>query len=71
LEIGILVGKQIKLLHQAPFSGSIAFEVGNNMVFMRISEAGLIQVIPEVAPTRIGIFQNRKSSLMQSSTAIF
>ncbi|WP_194973499.1 FeoA family protein [Aquiflexum lacus] len=49
LEIGILVGKRIKLLHQAPFSGSIAFEVGNNMVFMRISEAGLIQVIPEVA----------------------
>jgi Fe2+ transport system protein FeoA len=49
LEIGILVGKQIRLLHQAPFSGSIAFEIGNNMVFMRKSEAGLIRVIPEGA----------------------
>jgi Fe2+ transport system protein FeoA len=49
LEIGILVGKQIRLLHRAPFSGSIAFEVGNNMIFMRKSEAGLICVIPEDA----------------------
>lgn len=47
LEIGILVGKQIRLLHQAPFSGSVAFEVGNNMVFMRKKEAALIRVIPD------------------------
>jgi Fe2+ transport system protein FeoA len=47
LEIGVLVGKRIKLLHQAPFSGSMAFEVGENLVFMRKSEANLIQVFPE------------------------
>jgi Fe2+ transport system protein FeoA len=47
LEIGVLVGKRIKLLHQAPFSGSVAFEVGENLVFMRKSEANLIQVFPE------------------------
>jgi len=53
LEIGVLVGKPIKLLHQAPFSGSIAFEVDNNMVFMRKSEAGLIQVIPELTEQEV------------------
>jgi Fe2+ transport system protein FeoA len=61
LEIGILVGKQIRLLHQAPFSGSIAFEVGNNMVFMRKSEAGLIRVIPEGT--------NQKVNFQESETA--
>jgi Fe2+ transport system protein FeoA len=61
LEIGILVGKQIRLLHQAPFSGSIAFEVGNNMVFMRKSEAGLIRVIPENA--------HQKANFKESETS--
>jgi ferrous iron transport protein A len=56
LEIGVLVGKRIKLLHQAPFSGSIAFEIGENLVFMRKSEANLIQVVPEV---KIKIIRNQ------------
>jgi Fe2+ transport system protein FeoA len=61
LEIGILVGKQIRLLHQAPFSGSIAFEVGNNMVFMRKSEAGLIRVVPEGTNQKV-IFQESETA---------
>ncbi|RPA67522.1 ferrous iron transport protein A [Cyclobacteriaceae bacterium YHN15] len=60
LEIGVLVGKRIKLLHQAPFSGSVAFEVGENLVFMRKSEAKLIQVIPE------GENQDNKESVLKT-----
>ncbi|SMD42219.1 FeoA domain-containing protein [Aquiflexum balticum DSM 16537] len=60
LEIGVLVGKRIKLLHQAPFSGSMAFEVGENLVFMRKSEANLIQVIPE------GENQDNKESVLKT-----
>ncbi|MFD2201659.1 FeoA family protein [Shivajiella indica] len=47
LEIGIFVGKRIKLLHKAPFSGPLAFEVEGNQVFMRKNEAKMIQVVPE------------------------
>jgi Fe2+ transport system protein FeoA len=60
LEIGVLVGKRIKLLHQAPFSGSVAFEVGENLVFMRKSEANLIQVVPE------GENQDNKESVLKT-----
>lgn len=60
LEIGVLVGKRIKLLHQAPFSGSMAFEVGENLVFMRKSEANLIQVVPE------GENQDNKESVLKT-----
>jgi Fe2+ transport system protein FeoA len=60
LEIGVLVGKRIKLLHQAPFSGSMAFEIGENLVFMRKSEANLIQVVPE------GENQDNKESVLKT-----
>lgn len=44
LEIGLVPGKPIQLLHQAPFHGPIAFQVGENMLAIREQEAKLILV---------------------------
>ncbi|MGF1637609.1 MAG: ferrous iron transport protein A [Cyclobacteriaceae bacterium] len=44
LELGILVGKQIKLQHKAPFSGAMAYEIDQTRVCIRLQEAELIEV---------------------------
>nr|MBI1230823.1 ferrous iron transport protein A [Cytophagales bacterium] len=46
LEIGLLPGKQIRVIQRAPFGGPIAFLVDGHMMALRISEAELIQVQP-------------------------
>jgi Fe2+ transport system protein FeoA len=46
LEMGVWTGKSIRLLHSAPFGGSLAFEIGENVVCMRPLEAALIMVEP-------------------------
>jgi ferrous iron transport protein A len=44
MELGIRPGKSIRLLHKAPFSGPLAFDIGSSQVCIRIEEAHLIEV---------------------------
>jgi ferrous iron transport protein A len=46
LEIGLLPGKQIRVIQRAPFGGPIAFLVDGHMMALRITEAELIKVQP-------------------------
>jgi ferrous iron transport protein A len=45
-ELGIRPGKSIQLLHKAPFSGPLAFEIDASQICIRIQDAKLIQVDP-------------------------
>lgn len=47
LEIGVMEGKTIRLAGKTLFAGTYAFEVGENTICMRPSEAKLIMVIPQ------------------------
>ncbi|AFL85126.1 Fe2+ transport system protein A [Belliella baltica DSM 15883] len=47
LEIGVMEGKIIRLAGKTLFAGTYAFEVGENIICMRPSEAKLIMVIPQ------------------------
>jgi ferrous iron transport protein A len=44
LEIGLVPGKSIQFLQQAPFHGPIAFQVDDNILAIREQEAQLILV---------------------------
>ncbi|MCL6260946.1 ferrous iron transport protein A [Aquiflexum sp. TKW24L] len=44
LELGILPGKEIKLLKKAPFGGPMAFIIEENIVALRQQEAILINL---------------------------
>jgi ferrous iron transport protein A len=44
LEIGLLPGKQITMIHKAPFGGPIAFLVDGHMMALRQTEAELIRI---------------------------
>ena len=44
LELGILPGKEIKLLKKAPFGGPMAFLVEDNIIALRQQEAILINL---------------------------
>ncbi|MGY6557890.1 MAG: FeoA family protein [Nitritalea sp.] len=44
--LGVLVGKPIRLLRQAPFRGAMAFQVGSSRICIREEEAATITVVP-------------------------
>jgi ferrous iron transport protein A len=44
LELGILPGKEIKLLKKAPFGGPMAFIIEENIVALRQQEAIMINL---------------------------
>lgn len=44
--LGVLVGKPIRLLQQAPFGGAMAFQVGSSRICIRKEEAATIAVVP-------------------------
>ena len=44
LEMGFLPGKELRLLHAAPFNGPLAFKIDGTTLALRISEASLIKI---------------------------
>lgn len=44
LELGILPGKEIRLLKKAPLGGPMAFEIEENIIALRKQEAVLINL---------------------------
>ncbi len=44
LELGILPGKEIKLLKKAPFGGPMAFIIDENIIALRQHEALMIKL---------------------------
>jgi len=44
LELGILPGKEIKLLKKAPFGGPMAFVIEENIIALRQQEAIMINL---------------------------
>jgi ferrous iron transport protein A len=44
LELGINPGKEIELIHSAPFKGPMAFSVSGNIIALRKEEAAAITV---------------------------
>ena len=48
LEMGVMEGKTIRLAGKTLFSGTFAFEIGENTICMRPSEAKLIMVVPQI-----------------------
>ncbi len=51
IELGIHPGKEIELIHIAPFKGPMAFSVSGNIIALRIEEAESITV--EQNPDRV------------------
>lgn len=51
LELGINPGKEITLIHVAPFKGPMAFSVSGNIIALRLEEADSITV--EQKPDRV------------------
>lgn len=45
LEMGVLPGKKIRFLNQAPWGGPIAFHVEDNVIAIRLAEAKSIDII--------------------------
>lgn len=45
LEMGILPGKKLRLLHTAPFGDPIAFQVDDSIIALRKGEAKHIKVV--------------------------
>ena len=43
-EMGILPGRRVALIHQAPFSGPFAISIGSQTIALRIEEAEQIEV---------------------------
>lgn len=44
MEMGFMPGKRIRMLHQAPLAGPIAFKLENSVIALRKSEAQIIRV---------------------------
>ncbi len=44
-EMGIIQGKQVKVLFKAPFGDPIAIDLGGYVLSLRLDEAKLIEVI--------------------------
>lgn len=47
MEMGFMPGKRIRMLHQAPLAGPIAFKLENSIIALRKSEARAIRVFLE------------------------
>jgi Fe2+ transport system protein FeoA len=45
LEMGIITGKQLKVLFRAPFGDPIAVDLGGYVLSLRLDEAKLIRVV--------------------------
>jgi ferrous iron transport protein A len=50
LEMGVLVGARVEVLHQAPFGGDpLAIRVRGSIIALRRNEANHIEVLPELS----------------------
>ncbi len=50
MELGLIVGKSIKVLFTAPFGDPIAVDVGGYVLSLRLEEARMIQVSKAIVP---------------------
>ena len=46
LEMGIIEGKQLKVLYRAPFGDPMAVDIGGYVLSLRNDEAALVEVEP-------------------------
>ncbi len=52
MEMGFIEGKQVEILHEAPFTGDpIVVFVSGSLIALRRCEANLIEVMPETTAT--------------------